>query len=80
MPCRASVQQKQKARRCEIRISGLGFPISAFRPLSEVLRRHAHRMVMMMVTVVDRQNHYALYYDGRHLYVKLVRTDDNGLI
>jgi hypothetical protein len=31
--------------------------MSAFRLSSEVLRRHAHGVVMMMVTVVVRQGH-----------------------
>jgi hypothetical protein len=51
-----TTQQKQKAR-CAVGVSGLGFPISALRLLSVVLRRHAHRMMMVMVTAVVQRGH-----------------------
>jgi hypothetical protein len=49
-------RQKQKTR-CAVRVSGLGFPIIALSWLSVVLRRHAHRMMVMMVTVVVQRSH-----------------------
>jgi hypothetical protein len=48
-PAFRASQQKQKSRCCEVRVSGPEFRISAVRFLSAVLRRHAHRIVMMMV-------------------------------
>jgi len=36
-----------------IRVSGLGFPISALSLLSVVLRRHADRMVMVVTAMVQ---------------------------
>src|SRR5580704_9784641 len=55
----ASIPAAETKRPLRIRVSGLGFPTSALLGcLTVVLRRHAHRMMgMMMVTAVGRRGH-----------------------